>query len=133
MVGGYRQVSSFFKLEGGVLVGKEKRNDHLVWVHPKMAKTASSTKLMQWWVLGHTSPFNLVQGKILAILCQLKSLQDAYIEFENQTIYKGLFKEFRLPLFCNGQLWQQKRSLLGLVSFQVFFARLRAQLVWFYC
>jgi hypothetical protein len=61
-------------LEGGVLVGKEKRNDHLVWVHPKMAKTASSTKLMQWWVLGHTSPFNLVQGKILAILCQLKSL-----------------------------------------------------------
>jgi hypothetical protein len=61
-------VSSFFKLEGGVLVGKEKRNDHLVWVHPKMAKTASSTKLMQWWVLGHTSPFNLVQGKILAIL-----------------------------------------------------------------
>jgi hypothetical protein len=61
-------VSSFFKLEGRVLVGKEKQNGHLVWVHPKMAKTASSTKVMQWWVLGHTSPFYTVQGKILAIL-----------------------------------------------------------------
>ncbi len=67
------------------------------------------------------APFTLSKEKSLQYsLCQLKSLEDGYIEFENQTIYKGLFKEFRLPLFCNGQLWQQRRSLLGSMFFQVF-------------
>ncbi len=49
----------------------------------------------------------------------LEVLFQFYIHF----IGKGcpwLFKKFKLSLFCNGQLCQQERPLLGLVSFQVF-------------
>jgi hypothetical protein len=93
----------------------------ITWFIPKMAKTASSTKLMQWWVLGHTSPFNPVQGKILAKLyVRLRAYRMDISNLRIKQFTKVSSKSSGCHYFAVGSCGNRRGPLLGLVSFQVF-------------